>query len=92
MWIITDQYCEDPKAIGWSSSDFRKPYLPMLRHRFRLLCDDGEICYEGKMDSDPLDGDAWRNEGPLQPLTNFGMGRYGCSRIEYFCAGAWMPL
>lgn len=93
MWIVTEQFCDDPKAVGWPSSDFKRSELPKLKGRFRLLCDDGEVCYGGIMNSDPTLPGTWASEdGPFEPLLNFGMGRYGCNRIECLQNGVWVAF
>ena len=93
MWIVTKQFCEDPKAVGWSSSDCKHSDLSTLNTRFRLLCDDGEVCYEGVMDSDPARPMTWASDdGPFEPLLNFGMGRYGCNRVECLQNGVWVAF
>lgn len=88
MWLITAQSCEDPRAVGWRSSDFQAEHLARLTHRFRLLTDDGEVCFEGMSDGDPHAVNLL-DEACLDPLTNFGRGRYGCNRIQYWRRGRW---
>ena len=53
MWIVTEQFCDDPKSIRCRSRDFDEARRDRLKYRFRLLCGDGELCYEGLMDCDP---------------------------------------
>ncbi len=88
MWLITAESCEDPRAVGWKSLDFQTQHLARLTHRFRLLTDDGEVCFEGIGDGDPHAANLL-DEVCLEPLTNFGMGRYGCNRIQYWCGSQW---
>lgn len=88
MWLIIVQSCEDPRAVGWTSFDLKPGHLARLKHRFRLLTDDGDICVEGIGDADHYTTDVW-DEACLDPLLNFGMGRYGCNRIQYWCRGGW---
>ena len=88
MWLITAQTCDDPRAVGWSSSDFHAEHLTRLTHRFRLLTDDEEVCFEGMGDGDPQAVNLL-DESCLDPLTNFGMGRYGCNRIQYWLNDRW---
>lgn len=53
MWKITAQFCEDPRAVGWTSLDFTPEGGAQLTHRFRLLTDDGKVCFEGVGDAHP---------------------------------------
>lgn len=49
MWTITKDLTDD-KQLGTSSRDFNETKASLLKHRFRLLDDDGEIYYEGLSD------------------------------------------
>jgi hypothetical protein len=93
MWIITEQFCEDPRAIEWSSSDFRRDAIARLTFQFRLLSDDGDVCYAGLCDANPNAPREWANdESVFEPLFYFGMGRFGCNRIEYRRDGRWEEI
>lgn len=90
MWIITDQVCDDPRAVGWTSWDFKPAARSRLVHHFRLVFADGEIGYEGFCNADPDQPSAWENDDSIiEPLLNFGIGRSGCSRIQFRRAGEW---
>src|ERR1039458_1807985 len=84
MWIVTDQFCDDPKSIRCRSVDFDEAAMrDRLKYRFRLLCGDGEVCYEGLMDCDPEQPKTWSTEdGPDDALLDFGRPRFGCSRVQ----------
>lgn len=74
---------DDGKNVGTSSCDYDETRA--LQHRFRLLDDDGEICYEGLSD----DCDSQR---AFAPLDDFGKGYAGCTGIDYFTDGSWQEL
>ena len=85
MWIITKDLLENGQRTGTASRDYDEARLPSLKHRFRLLCDDGETIYEGLSD----DCDSQR---AFSPLDNFGMGDAGCTEIQYSVDGCWRSL
>lgn len=85
MWTITNDLVDDGKKVGTSSSNYDKAKAAVLKHRFRLLDDDGEVYYEGKSD----DCDSQR---AFAPLDDFGQGYAGCTEIQYFQAGCWRSL
>jgi hypothetical protein len=61
-----------------------------LKYRFRLLCGDGELCYEGLMDRDPHQPETWSTEnGPDDALLDFGRPRFGCCRVQVLANGHW---
>lgn len=90
MWIITEQFCEDPRSTRSRSLDFNEVFRDQLKHRFRLLCGDGEVCYEGLMDCDPENTGTWGTEdGPDDALLDFGRPRMGCCRVHVLTNGHW---
>ena len=90
MWMITEQFCEDPKSVRCRSRDFDESLRNQLLHRFRLLCGDGEVCYVGLMDCDPDQPKTWATEdGPDDALIDFGRPRMGCCRIQVLAYGHW---
>ena len=73
MWLIT---AKDPPAVGWTSTDFERGALSTPANRFRLLSEDGEVCYEGRCAADPLRPNTLENEeSGFEPLLHFGEGR-----------------
>lgn len=56
----------------------------LLGERFRMLDDDGNVYYEGRIVGD-YDG--------FEPLDDFGMPNAGCTTIEYRgSGGSWKQL
>ena len=82
MWRITEDLIDVGKKAGTSSCNFDEAQAALLKHRFRLLDDDGEIYYEGLSD----DSDS---QGAFAPLDDFGRGYAGCTEIQYFENGIW---
>jgi len=82
MWTITNDHIDGGKKVGTSSSDFDEIESRLLKHRFRLLDDDGEIYYEGLSD----DGDS---QSAFAPLDDFGKGYAGCTESQYFNGQSW---
>lgn len=52
--------------------------------RFRLYDDDGQLCYEGKMNE--------YCETGFEPLWDYGTPNAGAVRIDVFEHGKWVPL
>ena len=84
MWTITNDLT-DGKKVGASSPDFDDAKAALLKLRFRLLDDDGEVYYEGVSD----DCDA---QQAFAPLDDFGKGYAGCTEIHYLTDGEWRQL
>jgi len=85
MWTITNDLVENGKKIGTSSCDYDEAKAVMVKHRFRLLTDDGDIYYEGL--SDDCD-----SQHAFAPLDDFGEGYAGCTEIHYFDGQTWSQL
>ena len=85
MWTITNDLVDDGKKVGTSSCNFDEAQAALLKHRFRLLDDDGEIYYEGR--SDDCD-----SERAFAPLDDFGQGYAGCTEIHYFDGQSWKQI
>lgn len=85
MWTITNDLVDDGKKVGTASVNYDEAKATLLKHRFRLLDDDGEIYYEGLSD----DCDSQR---AFAPLDDFGKGHAGCTEIQYLENGAWRRL
>jgi len=90
MWIITIDHVENGKTMGWRSRGLMTASLPDLGTRFRLLCDDGEVCYEGVSDIDLHDRSLANEEKLFEPLECFGTPRFGCNRIQYLDREQWI--
>lgn len=82
MWIITNDLVDDSGKIGTSSCNYDETKANLLKYRFRLLDDDGEICFEGLSD----DCDSQR---AFAPLDDFGEGYAGCTEIRYLNGQTW---
>ena len=85
MLTITNDLVDDGKKVGTASRNYDEAKAALLKHRFRLLDDDGEIYYEGVSD----DCDSLR---AFAPLDDFGKGYAGCTEIRYFTDGVWRQL
>ncbi len=85
MWTITNDHVDDGKKVGSASLNYDEANAALLKHRFRLLDDDGEIYYEGLSD----DCDSQR---AFAPLDDFGLGYAGCTEIHYFDGHTWNQL
>ena len=85
MWTITNDLVDDGKKVGTASVNYDEAKAALLKHRFRLLDDDGEIYYEGLSD----DSDSQR---AFAPLDDFGKGYAGCTEIHFFTDGVWRQL
>ena len=51
MWTITKDLLDDGNHFGTSSCEFTEDKTEQLKHRFRLLDDDGKVYYEGVSDN-----------------------------------------
>ena len=51
--------------------------------RFRMLDDDGVICYYGRIILPPED-EEWEDEYEFRPLTDFGEPNVGATEIQYW--------
>jgi hypothetical protein len=85
MWTITNDLLDDGKKVGASSCNFNEAKIAQIKHRFRLLDDDGKVYFEGNSD----DCDSQR---AFAPLDDFGRGYAGCTEIQYFNNGVWCRL
>ena len=85
MWTITNDLVDDGKKVGTSSCNFDEAQAALLKHRFRLLDDDGEIYYEGLSDD-------CESERAFAPLDDFGQGYAGCTEINYFDGQSWKQI
>lgn len=85
MWTITQDFLDDANNVGTSSLNFDEAKAALLKHRFRLLDDDGEIYYEGVSDD-------CNSERAFAPLDDFGKGYAGCTEIHYFDGHVWNQL
>ena len=91
-WVITKDLIEDGKCDRlWGPRGASKSKLDALDMgegvRFRLLDDDGEVYYEGRivgaLDSEQHSG--------FEPLEDLGYAT-GCTEIHYFENGRWARL
>lgn len=75
MWIITEDIISDGADVNVSSKDYNKE--TKLKHRFRMLDGDDNICYYG-----------WSNandsEEAFEPLDDFGLSNASCTKIQYY--------
>jgi hypothetical protein len=85
MWTITSDLLDDGEKVGMCSCNFNEAKVALLKHRFRLVDDDGEVYYEGVSD----DRDSQR---AFAPLDDFGRGYAGCTEIHYLTNDAWRQL
>ncbi len=67
---------------GDEQCDYDEAKAALLKHRFRLLDDDGEIYYEALSD----DRDSQR---AFTQLDDFERGQAGCTEILHICDGVW---
>lgn len=90
-WIIDKDHIgpeifgDDTGTIGPGnvSDNIRALLEAGAGERFRMLDDDGELYYEGRIILPPLDHPSW-NDGELnfRPISDFGVGA-GCTSIQY---------
>jgi hypothetical protein len=85
MWTITNDLINAGKKVGTSSCNFNETQTAEIKHRFRLVDDDGAIYYEGL--SDDCDSPC-----AFAPLDDFGRGFAGCTEIHYLTNGVWRCL
>lgn len=101
-WIITrdfltEEHEKNMNAVGTCGpADASSELVQMAKENgksFRLYDDDDILYYEGKfiinpdVNEDDLDG-----EEEFVPLTEFGEGHAGCTRIDYLENGEWETL
>lgn len=96
IWEITkDKVCdgEDAGVKGPRGYDAIKSRLDGMGDedkgtiKFRMLDDDGEICYYGEMTTDDPGG-----EDLFAPLDHFGTPNAGCTSIQIREAGQWKTV
>lgn len=87
-WTITrDVLGDEPEAVGvvgprsYGDAPTDAKALPI---RFRLLDDDGEVYYEGRMNEAAMDAFGYSDEDPLH---GFGAPNAGCTSLQYFTSG-----
>lgn len=85
MWRITKDKLDPENPVEVASRDYVEG--TELDVDFRLLDDDGEIYYYGKMTSDRLNS----GEVSLEPL-DWGMWFAGCTELQYKSKGEWVTL
>lgn len=85
MWTITNDLVDDGKKVGTASCNYDEAKASLLKHRFRLLDDDGEVYYEGVSDD-------CESERAFAPLDDFGLGYAGCTEIHYFDGQSWKQI
>ena len=85
MWTITNDLVDDGKKVGTASMNYDEAKAALLKHRFRLLDDDGEIYYERLSDD-------CNSQRAFAPLDDFGKGYAGCTEIHFFTDGVWRQL
>jgi hypothetical protein len=81
-WIFDIDHIGDPKAqpgtlqnaVGLLGPSDYTGDGSELKHRFRLLDDDGEVYYEGRSGDD----------SDFRPLEDFGRGNAGATTIQYW--------
>lgn len=87
-WIIDKDHIADPQAKPGTNANAVGLMGPRgfdgdtskLVHRFRMLDDDGEVCYEGRCDT-------CDDDNALGPLDNFGLPNAGATTIQYWVSG-----
>jgi hypothetical protein len=72
-WIITDDYIDNGIEVGVTGPR-NKSRNTENEGEFRMLDDDGELYYRGKI---------WGDYDGFEPLDDFGMPNAGCTTIEY---------
>jgi hypothetical protein len=91
-WVITKDRISDPgerSAVGVAAPRFKgithEEIMARLKkakvtwQKFRMLDDDGNIYYYGKLFERP----GWDGDASFAPLDNFGMPNAGCTEIQY---------
>ena len=87
-WIIDKDLIAEPgaepgtndNAVGVMGPRSYRGDGSELKHRFRMLDDDGKVYYEGRCSSD-------NDDNALGPLDDFGEPNAGCTTIQYFVIG-----
>lgn len=98
-WIITrailsDNYGEHdfPSEVGISgpsqASELQIATARLLGREFRMMDDDGEIYYYGKIWTSDEKG----SETDFGPLDDFGTPNAGATEIQYKIDGKWVTL
>jgi hypothetical protein len=95
-WFITiDNVTEDgddlPTRVGWagpSTATEEEAEKAKNGRAFRMLDDDGNDCYHGRI---------WTADGPgsewdFGPLDDLGRPDAGCTEIQYYEDGKWVGL
>ncbi len=80
MWMITDvaeSLKEDFPHKYPVSCDYVSANCHVCNHWFRVLDDDGFVCFWG-LSSDCM------SEEAFAPLDDYGKGDLGCTSIEYY--------
>ena len=108
-WIIDRDHMPDPDCAAPSNGnakgltgprDIPADVADALRNNpvkglaFRMLDDDGEVYYRGRLYVPGVpDDDTLTRAFGFEPLDDFGAPNAGCTTIEYRdAAGAWAPL
>lgn len=94
-WIITKDLISEPgekSDVGvMGPSNASEAHLVVVRNgggrAFRMLDDDGEVYYHGRVtgDSDSADAD-------FGPLDDYGTPNAGCTEIQYYENHRWVTL
>jgi len=73
-WVITKDHIDTDQVGTNGPSDcmYTVEEITALGIPFKLFDDDGELYYEGR----------WMDNGDHDPLTDFGMGYAGCTRMD----------
>jgi len=91
-WVIDEDCLEGDVSRVGVTGPRNAPDSPLAElaagggHPFRMLDDDGNVCYRGRLAGDPTSEDGF---GPLDDL---GEPDAGCTAIEYLEAGQWVQL
>ena len=85
-WRIDRDRIEDGNANGvqgpWDCPDGDLTAIYGAPEKFRMLDDDGEVYYYGRL---------WGECYGYEPLYDFGMPNAGCTRIDFRVDGEWRP-
>lgn len=86
MWLITKDYLDEenipPARVGARSRDCPSPCDSTGWYSFRMLDDDGNVCYEGRSSVD----------NSFRPLDELGTPDAGCTEIQYRHGRKWETL
>jgi hypothetical protein len=96
-WVITkDKISSGRGAVGTEGPGHilrkfpkRPPEKGVKWQKFRMLDDDGNIYYYGKI---YLRDDLIGGEAEFSPLWDFGEPYAGCTEIQYREGSRWVPL